>query len=534
MHDFDVLVIGSGPCGAMLASSLVEAGRSVLLLDYGQDDAERRALIPDRPFSDLRRTDPDQARYFLGEALQGVPRQGIRVGAQLTPARQFVHARTDDLLPVTGDDFQPMQSLALGGLGSAWGTACFTFSEAELARIGLSADGFDRFYRQTVARVGVSVGEAAQARWWHGVPGTQPGLEIDQNASDLLRRYQAKRSAIETRGFFLGSAPLAVLSRDLGARRANPYHDMDFYGEARKSAYRPRYTVEELRGHPNFHYVAGVLALSFREDAEGVTVTGLKEGVETAYRAKRLALCAGALNSARLALRSLPETGSTTTLLCNPYTYFPTIQWSRFGRATEDRRHSLAQLAGYLEGDDPSDGACSVQVYSYRSLLLFKLVKEMPLPAWAGLQVARALVNSMAIFGAWFADGLASSKTMTLGADRPGKAPSLAIRYALTPEETARRRRLEKKLKGLLPALGCQPIGQVDPGAAGSIHYAGTIPFANPVNPRFFTAPDYRLAHLNRVFVGDNASWNWLPHKGPTFTAMANARRVGEFIHSSL
>lgn len=535
----DVVVVGSGPAGAMLADALVAAGRSVCLVDYSLDDPKGRATVPDRPFAELRRSDPDQARYFIGENLEGVPRRGVRVGAQLTPPRRFVSDRTESLLPVEDGPFDPMQSLALGGLGAGWGTGCFTFSEEETARAGLAPDSLASHYDAVARRIGVSaapLGQGGGERWWTELPGQLPGLDPDDNAVRLRAGYEARRAELQARGLFLGPMPLAVLSRDHAGRRANPYHDLDFYGDERKSAYRPRHTVEELRTVDGFRHESGVLVTGFREEADGVVVEGLRDGAPVAFRGRTLALCAGALNSARLALRSLGE-GGATTLLCNPYTYMPSVHLPMLGRESGERRHSLAQLAASLEGDLPDDGACSVQIYSYRSLLLFKLVKEMPLPPWAGLLVARLLVDALTIFGLWFADAQSPGKTLSLSpssAFPDAPLPGLRIAYQLTPEEAARRRRLEQKMRRLLPALRCLPIGRVDPGAAGSIHYAGTIPFRNSVNPSFVTRPDYRLATLRRVFVGDSSSWNWLPHKGPTFTAMANARRIAGEISASL
>jgi hypothetical protein len=68
----------------------------------------------------------------------------------------------------------------------------------------------------------------------------------------------------------------------------------------------------------------------------------------------------------------------------------------------------------------------------------------------------------------------------------------------------------------------------VDPGPAGSIHYAGTIPADNPINPLVRTLPDGTIEGLPNVFAGDSSSWNSLPAKGLSFTLAANAIRVAE------
>ena len=134
----DVVVVGSGPSGALAAAHLVDAGLHVLMLDVAHDDDRYRQLVPDAPFSELRRGDANQRRYFLGDDLDGVPSGEIKVGAQLTPPRQFVTRDSERWLPVRGEHFAAMQSLALGGLGAAWGAASFTWTEDELRRAGMA------------------------------------------------------------------------------------------------------------------------------------------------------------------------------------------------------------------------------------------------------------------------------------------------------------------------------------------------------------------------------------------------------------
>ena len=63
--------------------------------------------------------------------------------------------------------------------------------------------------------------------------------------------------------------------------------------------------------------------------------------------------------------------------------------------------------------------------------------------------------------------------------------------------------------------------------SGSSIHYAGTIPFATAAaDAPLACEPDGRLIGSPDVYVADSSSWRYLPAKGPTFTIMANGRRV--------
>src|SRR5579872_932569 len=535
---WDVIVAGSGISGAMAAWELVNYGLRVAMLDVGVDDDAMRALIPDRPFSELRREDKNQKTYFLGRNHEGVPRRGIRVGAQLTPPRQYIHRNAETWLPFAGDDFRPLQSVSLGGLGAGWGAACFTFNQQEIGQIGIDDPNFPDYYQRAADVAGISADPESEinTHLWRGVERHQPPLEIDSNAESILRTYARRKAALRARGFQLGRIPLAILSQDLPPRRANPYFDMDFYSDARMSVYRPRYLVEQLKKSPRFTYKPSRLVVRFEDRADGVDVhcRNLETGGVETTSGQRLVLCTGALNSARIALNSLGLAEVKTPLLCNPYTYMPTVNLAMLGRTVQDRRYSLAQIGGVLESQDGAEIGGAFQMYSYRSLLLFKLVKEMPLPVRQGLLVGRSLVNALAIFGIFFADEQSETKYLRILETAESAVPELHAQYELSQNQRERKRIYEKRFASALKTLRCVPIGKVDPGKAGSIHYAGTIPFENPLSPRFHSHSDYRLEGTRHVYVGDSASWKFLPAKGLSFTLMANALRAAQHVAKSL
>jgi hypothetical protein len=212
----------------------------------------------------------------------------------------------------------------------------------------------------------------------------------------------------------------------------------------------------------------------------------------------------------------------------------PTVNLAMLGREARDERYSMAQLGGVLSTEGGPDVYGCYQMYSYRSLLLFKLVKEMPLPPSLGLTVARVLLNSLAIFGIFFADNQQDSKYLTVRKTGSGDAmPVVEFEYRQTAAEIQKQSKHERVFASGLRSLLCMPIGKVDPGKAGSIHYAGTIPLENPFDQRFHANPDGTLEGAGNVYLGDGAPWNFLPAKGLSFTLMANALRVADRIRKA-
>jgi len=536
--DRQVLVVGSGPSGAQAAKRAVEDGLVVTMVDVGLDDARMRDIVPKGTFADLRQTDPNQFRYFVGD-ISAEALTGVRAGAQLTPPRAFAVRDAEKIAPMINHDFSPMRSFALGGLGAAWGTGCYTYNDDEILRTGLASAPLGSFYDEVARDIGISgaVDDDTADEFLRCRP-IQPPQPIDTNAKQLLRTYVKRRRAVMACGLRLGRSSLAMLSQPLernGLRReANRLDDMDFYSDETRSLYRPRYTVEELLRFGNFRYVGGTLALEFRDEGDGVSLTcrSLSNGTTFQMQADRLILACGAVGTTTLVLRSFGRFDERVPLLSNPYTYIPAVNLPMLGRPAADRRHSSAQLIGLLAPIDHPANTLLVTFFSYRSLLLFKVAKEMPLPPTLGLLATRLLQTALTIVGVFHPESASPRKWMSLR--RGGDDGILETSYELSDAEKRDVRCHLAQTERALATLRCIPFGEIDPGNGSSIHYAGGLRITEDTGDPLGTTPDGRLHAAPSVYVADSANWLWLPSKGPTLTLMAVARRVSAAVANEL
>ncbi len=533
----DVIIVGSGASAVHAARPLVAAGRRVLMLDVGHRDDHYASLIPDGPFTHLRQSDPHQHRYFLGDQFEGVPFGQVRVGAQLTPPRAFINRDVDEATPVETADFVGMESLGVGGLASGWGAGVARFSASELASSGLSIAEMEPHYADVERAIGVS-GEDDDLTSDLGLhAGMMPALPIDSQSDALRSRYTKRREAFQKEGLRLGVTRLAACSRALAGRGPHPLDDMDFWADKARAVYRPRWTLDELSTRPNFTYLPGRLVLSFKDRPGGVTVWCRRLDrpgeAEEEFEGRTLVLAAGVFGAARIVLRSFGAYERPIPLVCNPYTYAPCINLGMIGRDAADARHSLSQLTATFAPPGSGWPPMHVSIYSYRSLLTYKLMKESPLSSRAGLLLMRSLIPLFAVLGLHHADDPTPIKNVAL-VQASGRIPErLKISYALRAEESDRIERQERLLLRQFRRLGCPVIKRVRPGPGSSIHYAGTFPIS--ASPGEFECSGDGLLHGTRgVYLADGSLLRSLPAKGLTLTLMANAARIGSGLAARL
>lgn len=524
MNDADCIVVGSGASGAMAAQTLVAGGARVLMLDGGIHDDRYDGLVPPETFVEIRRTQPEQDRYLLGDAYECAAYATVGTGAQLTPPRRYITDRVAELLPMRGGDFAPLESLALGGLGSGWGLMCAVYSDDELARASLPLAAMRDAYQVAADRMGISgADDDTRPETLGHLIRVQPAPPLDATAEFLAARYRQRRAAINARNYVLGRPAMALLTQPKDDRGPTQLRDMDFYADD-GAAWRPARVVATLRKNDRFAYIGGVLVTAF-DDACAVTVSArdMRSGEVRHFRGSRLVLASGVLGTARIVLRSQAPM-ERLPLLCNDYTYLPCIVPRRVGRAMHEHAYSLTQLV--LFHRRTSTDVAMGTIYSYRSLLLFRLLREMPLGARDARVLMRYLLPGFIVAGFDHPQEPTAGKQVWLETDAGSPtADRLAVAYALTDDERSDHRRREREFTGVLRTLGAWPIRRVHPPLGASIHYAGTLPFCDDERP-LTLAHDGRLHGTRNVFVADASGFTFLPAKPVTLSLVANAHRV--------
>jgi hypothetical protein len=529
--NYDYIVVGSGATGAIAAHSLVEEGVIVALLDVGVEDETYKQIIPSKDFISIRKEESDQHHYFLGKNYEGIPWESSKVGSQLTPPRNFLTQLTDKLIPFESDSFKPMESMAKGGLGGGWGLGCYVFSNPELQAIGLHEAEMKKAYEAVASHIGVSGTRDDGAPYCLGdLQNIMPVSDLEQNLSGVYSSYNNQKKSLNKKGVFLGRSALALLTEDKDKRSAVQYKDMDFWSDKDQSAYRSWMTIEQLNKKTNFVYHKNCLVLKFREHENGIDVIVKRTDTneEQIFSCKKLILSPGVLGTARIVIRSFEYKKEQLPVICNPYCYIPCIQWRMLGKEIEQKKTSLGQLVLYLDENKNNYDVGMAALFSYRSLLLFKLIKETPLNFSDARLIMQYLQSSFTIAGIHHPEKGSDTKFIRMKKDADAYTGDILTgQYILSDQEISTNSLREKKIKSALKTLGCQPLKTVHTPHGGSIHYAGTLPF-NDRGDEYTIYPNGKLAGTKNVFVADGSGFNYLPAKGLTFTLMANAYNVAK------
>ena len=524
MPKYDLIVIGSGLAGVHAAYTPVERGLRVLMLDVGAVAAAQKEDDATNTFEEVRKTDSEQYRIFLGDDLSGIDAfvSDKGHGAAMTSGRRaYVTEGAEVYGPIKRNGTEVTQSFARGGLSEVWSGVSDIFDDGELSAAGMPAySTMKKYYSNVIERIGVS-------GVFDGLH-LQPPPNLDDNARELLTRYSARQNTINDAGFEIKQPLYAMLTEDTNGRKAQSYRDMDFWDNSGRTLYRARYTLEDLEKRANFTYVSGVLVHRVTDDAESVTITAheIKNGDQRAFTARAVIVTAGAINTTRLLLRSFERYNIRAPIILKNYCAVPFLFPARLGKRGDSKRYSYSQLAVHSLEKVNGMGQVYAQLLNYKSLLLYKLLSYIPLPVPEAFSILSFLAPALVLADIRFPSVADPDHGAIL--QKTSEGDQLVMEYPEN-EETARiQKRKIDDVKRVLRRLGLIPLATIRNPYGGASHYAGGVPFSSEPTEGLTINKKGQVHGHERIFVGDSAGWKALPAKPSGLTIMANADRIGE------
>ena len=515
----DVIIVGSGPAGTSAALQLAEG--DVLLLDAGFTPPE----VPKNfcgDLYDLRKTQRDLFPSLIGENFESLANIFVDKKNNLklkSPYMSYIIRSWQELAPIDSDSFAGGISLAKGGLANAWGAGVFRFTDEDLKDFPVSYAELEPYYDKLTTHVGVSGANDDLSPWFQRDEGLLPSIRLCGMATDLMARYTATRELFNSEGVFMGRSRLAVLTVEHRGRAPYAYEHMEFFRPNIEAVYTPAFTLDELVHEGRVDYRPGWLVVQFKEIEGGVEVFArpVEGGAIRVFKARKLLLGAGALNTARIVLASEGDTVSCLPIMDNPMSCFPVFRLDRLGRILEPEDASVGQL-NIICPDVDGIGTVQASFYGTNGPLRSDVIFNLPLPAGAARTLLKHTASASA-FVMLFYPAVVRPKNFL----RLKDTGALEIEYEPEPRSGM----LERKLMRLLRKVGyySHPVLLQYPPMGSGLHYAGMLPMRE-YPERYQCHSDGRLSGKRNVHIIDGACFSALPAKNLTFTIMANAMRI--------
>lgn len=518
---YDCIVIGSGAAGVWAAHGL--KGLKTLILDVGNESLFK---YPGQTLDEITNSPELRKKFILGDQFQTLHNifYDYLSPKLKAPQMRFVidHPSSER---IHSDQFLAIQSFSKGGLANAWGAGAFKMNPQELAQFPFPYRDIEAAYNTVIEEIGVSgtnddLNDFLGSAEYHLKP-----LPLPTILQDLKSRYSKKKNFFGKRGLFLGEGRMAYLSENHKGRRAYQQKGTDFFFSGNESIYSPAITLDKMIASNEVEYKNQILALNFLEESDSIVVhaKNLRSNQPEQFRAKKLILAMGALNTTKFVLKSFGDYTTTRPVLDNNITYVPFVDIKSVGKKWSTE-HLLGAPLVAVHQKNKNESPVQMTIYPVGSVLCSDLLGYFPLDLKSSLGAGKFLIPAMIAVQLFYPDQPTSSNYLQLQ-----ESGHLKIQYERKPFG-----KVEREVIRMFRSLGLMsaPFLIQAPQPGNSFHYAGMLPMKLSPQGKYETTPEGRLNGTKNVFIADAANFPTLPAKNHTLTIMANALRIGQNIRT--
>ncbi|MGD8415160.1 MAG: hypothetical protein PVF33_13055, partial [Candidatus Latescibacterota bacterium] len=284
---------------------------------------------------------------MIGDRFQGLA--NILTDRQMpvkltTPNMEYVTKNASQLCPIDEDSFSAIQGFAKGGLANAWGAGLYRFTNQDLEGFPIRETDLTPHFDKLTKEIGISGIDDDLTPFFGSTQHLLPPVRLSHNIRKLYSRYKSKKKHFEGE-LYMGHSRTGILTEPKDGRPAVDYNNVEFWQEI-PSLYSPTITLDSLIRDEKVDYQNGILVTSWSENGDVVRVLGrnIESGDPVSFETKKVVLCAGAINTAKIVLKSFNDFQTKLTLLENPALQFPLVLPTSIGRHLDRDAFGLVQL----------------------------------------------------------------------------------------------------------------------------------------------------------------------------------------------
>ncbi len=512
-----IYVIGSGLAATAAAVALVRQGCRPIVLDVGLKPDPATQMLKKRLSSvepeDWNQEDITWLRRTGPVAANGIPRK-LNFGSDHT------FSELNLAVPVELCGASMYRSFAMGGFSNVWGTVIQPLSARELGDWPITARDLVPHYAAAYSLM-CDRQEGTSTEIFPPEPILRLSLQSCALHSDLM----ANSKALESQGIRFGYPRLGIRQADKDGKQACRYCGLCLYGCPYDCTYNAVPTLTRLSDEGLIHYVPGIHVDKLIPTGGNVRIDArsVADGTLQTFRASRVLLSAGVLETARIVLVSTGLRNTPVRIKQSDIFTLPLLRYKTAGDVFSEKMHTLCQMVARVEDNTICKRPVHLQFYGYNDLYLKLLMQRV---FGAGRYIAPLLRTVVArlfiIFGYLDSD---DSSEIEIKLSSDGR--KLLVTGHRNPAADEIVRKVALKLLRCCRLIGGVPLyflRRLDlPG--GSYHTGSTFPMRQI--PKFLETDRLgRLSSLPGVHIVDASVLPDVPTSAPAFTVMANAHRI--------
>ena len=524
MH-FKNIIIGSGPAGISAASEILQNGKSVAILDVGNEiEEDKKNFVRDY----LETQNISKFKQEVEKSKKKLPKY-FDPNLKFPYGSDFVFNIAKNEKISHSHNSNTLSSNAKGGLSNIWGTLSSPFFKKDIENWGISYEEFYRDKNKVEAIIPISSSKDNLAKFFDTEIGKDHTFDISLASKEILKFLIKKEDDLNDEGFFFGRSKFAVSNKysynKVNCQKCGLCH----YGCPYECMFNAKNLLDSLieKFSDKLNYKKNIFVKTFKKTNNFIyleTINTSTNEIEQ-YSCENLFIACGPILTASLILRSKILKQKEIKIKESQRFYFPAFYLGKSDNNLNELKNTLPELFFEIYNKKISPKSIHLQFYTFNDLMLKPFENFFGTFAKYLVKIFPFVFNRLTVIVGYIHSD--HSSDIIIKNTGEGHENNLLINTKINNDSKYVVNNCVKFLKNIFSKkfiIIPQLVALNLPGS--SYHYGGSFPMSNSKKEDTSTSLNGELFVCKNVFILDASVFPDIPGSPTTFNIAINSTRM--------
>tara|TARA_A100001011_G_C14298529_1_gene839627 strand:+ start:883 stop:2472 length:1590 start_codon:yes stop_codon:yes gene_type:complete len=367
------IIIGSGPTGIVAAEEMLNLGKEVAILDYGNTIEKKNQKIKQDFLNDN-----DKSKFTKDIQKNKVVTKRYKNENLKFPFGSdyvFRENKFEKFKSQKNIDF--LYSNAKGGLSNIWGTMYSPFYPNDIKSWDISYEEFYKNGKEIENSIPLLSGKDNLDNFFPINFGVNHSYPLSSNAKDFFDKLEFEREEKNHNGIYFGRAKMAIGKKYSHKNTECKSCGLCHQGCPYDCMFSSVQLLEKIKSDKNLSYIKNIYVDKINKTHELIelqTIDTLTNEKKVFY-SKNVFICCGPISTATLMLRSNMVKGNKIILKESQRFFIPIFKKINKKKSIDQNKNTLSEIFLEISNDKICDKSIHLQYYTFLNEMLKPLTK---------------------------------------------------------------------------------------------------------------------------------------------------------------
>ncbi len=367
------IIIGSGPTGIAAAEEMLNLGKEVTILDYGNVLEDKNKEIKQQF---LNNNDKNKFRKEI-ENNKKITKKYKNENLKFPFGSDYVFRENRFEKFKTQNNIDYLYSNAKGGLSNIWGTMYSPFYPKDIESWDIKYDEFYKNGKDIVKSIPILSSKDNLDNFFPINFGDNHNYPLSPNAKEFYEKLENEKKEKNENGIFFGRAKMAI-----GKKYSHDNTECKSCGLCHQGCpydcmFSSSHLLKKIQSNSKLNYIKNLFIEKIIPGKDLIELQAIDviTNKKKFFQTKNLFICCGPISTATLMLRSNMVKNNNIVLQESQRFFIPIFKKKNTKNSVDQNKNTLAEIFLEISNDQISKKSIHLQYYTFLDEMLKPLTK---------------------------------------------------------------------------------------------------------------------------------------------------------------